>query len=624
MSKSRNVPNVAFVEEAEDDSNSSIEGVASTRVYAARQPRHSPEAPPTPTKELPNTGKSRRGEASASSSDSLSQSTKRDKEEARRAKERRRYKEQELDDRALRRADEKREVERMRELDRMRAKAEAKATKDTSKALKKTRPQSVRHSTTQPIVQQPSSYRRGQFDEPSHYGIPQPAASSNRPRANARPASYYAGQTRPPPPNQGWQHSPMPSSPFPPGGSYPPPPPMYGGPPPLGMHGGPPPPSPTGPPSGYFDPAPPPPQMPIRDLKQRFDRPSSAMGYQNPSPRNYHLDGYPDYDEDLPYIPKKSSRNKKQEEDRMRMPPPQFKPMREWPPKPMRDMPRRPSTTANPSTPFQPPPMRPDSRHGHSRPPHPSNRRSVGFVDQSAFDDDDLLGDNDLFHDISPQPPFPQRRRSVARSSRRDSLVYDDDDHENTPAVGRSSRRGSVYGSAALGSGGVSLEDDNRYMDAVRYQEDVSGGPQVPLTAETLRKANKRGDRVASSRSTRSSASRDESEYNKRSNTTGITRSSSGGDDFTIKVSGPAVVRVNGAEIACEDSEITFSNGGGGGSRGGSDHTSTFYQLEDGGHRERKALPHRTRAPSQSDSQSRGYVPSHAPWDQPYGNQHYI
>jgi hypothetical protein len=241
----------------------------------------------------------------------------------------------------------------------------------------------------------------------------------------------------------------------------------------------------------------------------------------------------------------------------------------------------------------------------------------VGFAaDHPTFDDDDLLGENDLFHDLSPQPPYPQRRKSMART-RRESLVYDDDEYEITPA-GRSSRRGSIYGGAELGSGGASLESENRYMDALRYQEDVSGGAPVPLTAETLRKANKRGERVASSRSTRSSGSHDESEY-KRSNTTGITRSSSGGDDFTIKVSGPALVRVNGAEIECEDSEITFSNGGPGGSRGGSDHVSTMYQLEDRSHhRERKALPHRTRAPSQSDSQSRGYAPSHAPYD-PYG-----
>lgn len=192
----------------------------------------------------------------------------------------------------------------------------------------------------------------------------------------------------------------------------------------------------------------------------------------------------------------------------------------------------------------------------------------------------------------------------------------DDDEFDVSPGVSRGGRRGSMH-TAALGSGGVSLEKA-RYLDAMRYQDDVHGSLPMPLTAETLRKATKRGE-GASSRSTRSSDSRDESEY-KRSNTTGITRSSSGApDEFTIKVSGAAVVRFEGAEIECDDGEITFSNNRPGTSRVGSDRASTVYQLEDSRSRyERKALPplaHRPRAPSQSDTQSRAYAPSHAPYE---------
>lgn len=291
------------------------------------------------------------------------------------------------------------------------------------------------------------------------------------------------------------------------------------------------------------------------------------------------------------------------------MPPPDMKLMK--------NMPRRPSTTTNSSTPFAPPPpSRPASRHEHSR-PRPVNRRSVGFNHAPTFDDDDLTGaENPLFHDISPQPTYEQRKRAISRS-RPDSLVYDDEEYDTMPTSGRNSRRTSMYGSAALGSGGASYEGESKYLDALKYQEVVGGTPQ-PLTAESLRKANKRGE-VASSRSTRSSASRDESEY-KRSSTTGITRSSSGAhDDFTIKVSGAAVVRVHGAEIECEDSEITFSNATGLGRISG-EPANTVYQLEDGhsSHRERKALPHRTRAPSQSDSQSRGHGSSQAPYDSHY------
>ena len=590
---------MAFMEEADDDSNSSVGGRAGTRVYAYQVP----DVPRTPNREIPNTGKSRRGDAPAGSSES--RLAKKERDEARRAKDLRHYKEAREDERIRR--------EERREMEARRARAAAKAAKDSSKALKKTRPQPVRHAATQPVIQQSGSYRRGQYDEPSHYGIPQPAASGNRPRASSRPASYYAGQNGPPPHHPNWQHGPMSSSPYPPPvGSYQPPMPMYGPPPPLGMHGGPPPPSPGGPPSGYFDMGPGPPQHPPRDLKQRFDRPSSAMDYRSPSQRNYQPDGYSEYDEELPYMPKRQSRANKQEEDRKRMPPPQFKPLR--------DTPRRPSTTTNTSSPFQPPPMRPESRQAHSRPSLQSQRRSVVFADEPTFDEDDLLDESDLFHDTPPHATT-QRRRSVARP-RRESPVYSDDEYELMPASVRS-RRGSTFGPIALGSGGASLESESKYMDALRYQDDITGGPQMPLTAETLRKANKRGDRVPSSRSTRSSGSHDESEYKDRTNTTttGITRSSTGGDDFTIKVSGNAVVRVGGAEIACQDSEITFSNGAGG-SRGGSDHASTLYQLEGRGYHERKALPHRTRAPSQSDSQSRGYVPSHAPYDPPYG--HYV
>lgn len=178
-----------------------------------------------------------------------------------------------------------------------------------------------------------------------------------------------------------------------------------------------------------------------------------------------------------------------------------------------------------------------------------------------------------------------------------------------------------MYGSVALPTGGVSL-DDKKYTDALKYQDAVSGGSQMPLTAESLRKASKRGT-VPSSRSTRSSGSRDDSDY-KRSNATGLTRTSFNSDDLTIKVSGGARLRLpGGAEIECEDGgDITLTTRPSR-SRSGSDKASMIYpQLEDSRSRlGRKALPlpHRPRAPSQSDSQSRGYAPSHAAYDFPGG-----
>jgi hypothetical protein len=146
----------------------------------------------------------------------------------------------------------------------------------------------------------------------------------------------------------------------------------------------------------------------------------------------------------------------------------------------------------------------------------------------------------------------------------------------------------------------------------MKYQDDINGGPAMPLTADALRKAS--NPRLGGG-SSRSSGSHDDSEY-KRSNTTGLTRSSSSDtDNVTIKGSGSAVVRVSGAEIECGDGgEITFSRPTGS-SRVGSDRASSYYQLEDVQNRvERKALPYRPHTPSQN-SHHRGYSGNHAPYD---------
>lgn len=602
MSRSHRLHNnVAFVEDCPDDV-SSIEGFPATRVYATS------EAPSAPSKPLPNSSKSRsndryrpsparRGESSTSNSDSTTHSKK-----AREAKRENDARQKEYEREERRRKDEKREKDARR----VKA-AEDRAAKESSKALKKIRPPPGPRHATLPVAQHGP---KGSRDDPRAYGIPLPPGPAGpRPRASSRPASYYAGQ-QPPRPPPGWSHGPgMPPAPFP-VGTFPPPPQMYAPGPPLGMHMPMPSPSPSN--AGSYLDGPPPPMMHGRDLRHRFDpRPSSAIGF-SPSQRSYLAEEYGFEDERPPHMARRPSHTRVHEDDRKRMPPPDF-------------IPARPRTTASPSTPFNPPPQRPASRHGHPQlRPKGFNRRSIGVYDRPEYDDEeDLFGADDLFHDNSPEPAYGQRRAAAARS--RHHVVYDDDEDDEDDdddeefdvplPVSRISmgRRGSVH-TAALGSGGVSLERD-RYLDAMRYQDDLGVGAPMPLTAETLRKASKRGD-PASSRSTRSSDSRDESEY-KRSHTTGITRSSTDNpDDLTIKFSGAAVVRFEGAEIECDDGEITFSNRNGTTRVGsGSDRASTVYQLEDGRSRapQRKALPHRPRAPSQSDTQSR-YAPSHAPY----------
>lgn len=260
--------------------------------------------------------------------------------------------------------------------------------------------------------------------------------------------------------------------------------------------------------------------------------------------------------------------------------------------------------------PFYPPNApRPQVRQSASRPPA-THRRSVGFADEYEYHDYD--SSHARFQDISPEPAYDRRRYvEVPRQSRGSQLYSEKCD---VIPASRRGRRASMYGTGALGPGGVSFEQEYKYSDAMAYQNAINGGPTTPLTAESLRKAT----RVPSSRSTRSSGSRDESEH-RRSYTTGITRSSSGnGKDVTIKVDGAILTVPAGAEITLSSRPS--------GSRSGSDRASTVYQLEDGrGRSERLALPHRSRAPSQSDSHGRGYMPNvYSQYEQGYTDGNYI
>ena len=94
--------------------------------------------------------------------------------------------------------------------------------------------------------------------------------------------------------------------------------------------------------------------------------------------------------------------------------------------------------------------------------------------------------------------------------------------------------------------------NESKLRLAESYQEDVMNpiGPTVPLTAETLRRQQRR----RGPGSTYSSQSRDESDY-KNSATTRTTRSMSNDDneDVVIKVTGQAQVVVGDAQIDCNE-----------------------------------------------------------------------
>ncbi|KAG6013859.1 hypothetical protein E4U43_007078 [Claviceps pusilla] len=616
---------VAHVEDADEDSGSSIHGKPGTRKYATSG------APINPSKA--NTSKSRSDKRPVPSR-SMSASAVFKESDSRRAAEqkaketRHHPSDRDCGDPELRAKDreQQRRDRRLREDEKERktktktsaaaATAAPVAARDEARAPRVRRPTELNQSATQPA---PSPmYKRGHVDDPASYGLQQPATSGARPRAQMRPASYHVGQPYGPPPVSMMWHPPHPAAVPLPMGAYPPPPMWQGyGTSPRGF-GAFPPPSPMGPAPEYFDAMAA--QDPHSHLRQRFEtRSGAAMGYQKPlqalssappppSPSTmeyYHSQDYPDDPSSMHPPTLRPSRFRDAEDDRRRMPPPDL-------------VPARPQSAHPPSTSYRPPTLqqRPPSRQGQSRPPV-TQRRSVNFVDQPESGDDDFSGEDELFNVSSPMQSSEDRHAAVPRP-RRSSIAYNHRNCDVVPAPAARRRRSSTYGSNALASGGVRL-DDKKISNALRYQQEqqgVSGKSQVPLTEESLRKAGRRTG-GASSHSTPSSASRDDSDY-KRSNATGITRTTYNSEDWNIKISGNARVRFPGAgaEIECGDhTEIVFTApSGGGGSRLGSDKASMFNpRLEDPRSQvERKTLPHRPRAPSQSDSQSRSYADSQA------------
>ena len=144
------------------------------------------------------------------------------------------------------------------------------------------------------------------------------------------------------------------------------------------------------------------------------------------------------------------------------------------------------------------------------------------------------------------------RRESSSRprrsSSTRHSVSYDlpRGDESVRVEAANSGRRRSGYYEPPLPAPVTAYED--KLHKAATYQEDV-GGSTVPLTAETLKRQQRRHGG-----SSRSSQSRDESDY-KKSATTRTTRSLSNENDenVTIKVTGQARVMVGGAQIHCDE-----------------------------------------------------------------------
>ncbi|PQE08327.1 hypothetical protein CJF32_00002594 [Rutstroemia sp. NJR-2017a WRK4] len=161
-----------------------------------------------------------------------------------------------------------------------------------------------------------------------------------------------------------------------------------------------------------------------------------------------------------------------------------------------------------------------------------------------------------------PRPTSRPRRPSTHRNS----VSYNVGDRPKEverfrlEAATKGKRRQSYYGQSTFtqssghsGSTQASTEPtdyEKKMRQAASYQEEVTG-PSVPLTAEALRREEQRRQ-AGSSRSTKSSGSRDQSDY-RGTQTTRTTRSGDDEENVTIEVTGQAKVRVGGAEIHCED-----------------------------------------------------------------------
>lgn len=325
----------------------------------------------------------------------------------------------------------------------------------------------------------------------------------------------------------------------------------------------------------YYDAA-----MADERLRMRFEnRPVSSIG-QREQQMAYGPD---DYYQSAPGSRRPSKTRR--DEDRRRMPPPVAIPSRTN------------SAIPNGTGAFRPSSAAPQLRQNPSKAPS-IKRNSYGedyeypgyTYDQSAA--------------RSPQ------EYAYLPHSRRNTPFYEDVDIQ--PAT-RPNRRSSMYGSVpqhrSRHSGDIDeltgrFANDFQLNEARRYQEHV-GGPanMARLTKANLRQASRRG--VPSSRSTRSSGSRDESEH-RRSFSTGITPSSSGcdGSGVTLTLDGGATT-------------VTVPSGSHIDVRKATERTPVAQQLDDGrGRSTGRTNSHRPRPPS---AQNRAYPPnSYGYYDTPY------
>ncbi|KAK3398933.1 hypothetical protein B0T20DRAFT_435632 [Sordaria brevicollis] len=420
--------------------------------------------------------------------------------------------------------------------------AREKSTHGTKRSSMSASRPTPRHANTTGNLPRRGEPERTGRDEAAYYGVsPTMTTSSSRPprpqTSGARPGSYY-GPTRPPPPPARYTAPGPPPPPqfMPP--SYPTAPPTWAGPGPAQPFPMPTPGSLSRQPTDYFSAHPVDPrldaQMAALSLGTSPSRPRTAMAYRTSRALEY---GEGDFDEenDRP-IPRPSLSHRKpsRDEDARRMPPPVR------------------SSTAHPSAnPHRPPPV-----------PATPGRRGSRYVDEDQAGDALFALSPTPYEYQSPAPVASRARsKSRPRHQRRPSVsagTYEEPD-SRMEIASRHNRRHSYYGAALQSIAAPGSGYEEKIRQAAKYQTETIGGDPLPLTAETLRRAQRNG---GSSRSTKSSEeSRDESDY-RHSATTRTTRSSAMPEDVTIRVvkGKGAVLEVNGAKLKCAGgAEINIS-----------------------------------------------------------------
>ncbi|ERT02174.1 uncharacterized protein SPSK_05147 [Sporothrix schenckii 1099-18] len=466
-----------------------------------------------------------------------------------------------------------------------------------------TRP-ATRHSKSTPVIETASQRRRSRDNpEAVYYGAdPASIASAQaRPRSKTaapRPNSAYHASSRPPLSNSRY-HSLHPSQPphpsgMPPPSGFmpPPPPPQQWQPHPLPPHGygmmppPQPPMHPPGPPGPAFHHEPFPPPAPpsnggMRGLQQRFvhGRPQTSMGHRPPPTVEYgNPDGF-EPESDLSHDMRRLSMSHGlgMEDERSR--PPSMRPM-----------------SARPmlSSPFAPPMLPPSG---------PVSIRGQPFqplIDE-PFEPLEPLEGSHLEYGMMHIPRT--RRESI------DPYQMDPRHYVTEVAGTMGSRRNSYYGEQPISSGNA-LDEKLRFASS--YQDKTTGMATagMRLTEEMLYEASRRGG--PKSRSTRSSGSRDESDW-RQSATTRTTRSSNE-EDLTIRVRGNAVFKYGETEMHCQDGTEINIRGPPQGRRIGSSDKASYAERDDRrGRHDYPAL--RSRAASQSRSV---YAPTSAPYEYNY------